>query len=78
MSISVWTLTVDEDSVITTVHPSEESAVEAIINNYCQGMDLPQDDGEVVDFLTKPSWEGGPGLVFWIEQHILEEPVERL
>jgi len=77
MSTSVWTLTVDdEDSVVTTVHFSEAAALEALRDNYCDGMDLPQDAGEMVDFLNKPSWEGGPGVVFWIEEHILDAEPE--
>lgn len=76
-AFSVWTLTVDEggnDSVVTTVHPSEVAALQALRDNYCDGVDLPLDDSELVDFLTKPSWEGGPGVVFSIEEHDLDIP----
>jgi len=72
--LTVWTLTVDEDSVVTTVHASEAEAVQALRDNYCDGMDVPQSDDEFVDFLIKPTWEGGPGVVFCIEDHDIDVP----
>ncbi len=71
-TVRVWTLTVDDDEIVTTVHPSEKAALQALRDNYCDGMDLPVDDDELSDVLTKPTWEGGPGVVFCIEEHAVD------
>ena len=66
---TVWTLTVDDsDGIATTVHPSEAAAMIALRDNDSE-LELPDDDGELVDYLTHSTWEGGPGIVFYIESH---------
>ena len=71
---TVWTLTVDDsDGIATTVYSSEASAMIALRDNYSE-LDLPSDDGELVDYLTHSTWEGGPGLVFYIEAHDIDVP----
>lgn len=73
---TVWTLTVDDnDGIATTVHPSEAAAMIALRDNYSE-LDLPADDGELVDYLTHSTWEGGPGIVFYIEAHDIDVPTE--
>ncbi len=73
-TVTVWTLTVDDGGgVATTVHPSEAAAMITLRDNYSE-LDLPADDGELVDYLTHSTWEGGPGVVFYIEAHDLDLP----
>lgn len=71
---TVWTLTVDDgDGIATTVHPSEAAAMITLRDNYSE-LDLPADDGGLVDYLTHSTWEGGPGVVFYIEAHDIDLP----
>ena len=36
--------------------------------------ELPDGDAALVDYLTKPSFEGGIGAVFYIERHLVSYP----
>ncbi len=69
---TVWTLTADDnDGITTTVHRSEAAAMITLRDRY-SALDLPADDGDLVDYLTRSTWEGGPGVVVYIEAHDIE------
>jgi hypothetical protein len=78
-SITVWTLTLDfQDTIITTVYADEAEVYGTLRDIFGEDREdeLPEDDGTLVDCLTKPSWEGGIGAVFYIERHTLDCPRE--
>jgi hypothetical protein len=78
-SIAVWTLTLDfQDTIVTTVHADEAEVYGTLRDIFGEDREdeLPEDDGALVDYLTKPSWEGGIGAVFYIERHTVDCPRE--
>jgi len=76
-TLAIWTLTLDfQDSIVTTVHTDEKEVFGTLRDLFGEDRDdeLPDDDGALVDYLTKPSFEGGIGAVFYIERHVVAYP----
>lgn len=76
-TLSIWTLTLDfQDTIVTTVHTDESEVYGTLRDLFGEDRDddLPDDDGALVDYLTKPSFEGGIGAVFYIERHLVSYP----
>jgi|GEM_PF-4277212 len=73
-TLPIWTLTLDfQDSIVTTVHTDESEVYGTLRDLFGEDREdeLPEDDGALVDYLTKPTFEGGIGAVFYIERHIV-------
>ncbi len=74
-TVTNWTLTLDyEDNIVTTVHFDESEVYGTLRDVFGEDREdeLPEGDDDLVDYLAKPSWEGGIGAVFYIERHILD------
>ncbi len=72
-TVTIWTLTLDfEDNIVTTVHFDEVYGTLRDVFGEDREDELPEGDDDLVDYLAKPSWEGGIGAVFYIERHILD------
>ena len=76
MKVTVWTLTTDDSGIYTGVYGSKAAVTAALREVF--GADGSLDntpDNELDDVITKPTWEGGMGGVFYLDSQEVEVEV---